>query len=160
MAFAYGTQIATGPGTARPIETFAVDDPVLAASLRAGQLEWTERTVEFSNGVPPGKQAMMVRLVWGDGDDELVVTPDQLFLLAGGLLGPADRLLAGDQLIRADGEPAVLRAIEVGEWLGGIHDIATSLRFEGIDNHLISAMGIVAADFTLEIGHPSGATQP
>ena len=160
MAFGYGTRIETGPGIVRPIETLAVGDAVLAASLRAGQLEWTERTVEFSNGVPPGNQTMMVVLSWDVGEEQLVVTRDQPFLLAGGTITRAERLAPGDQLVRADGKPAVLRQVALGNFLGGIHDIATSRRFDGIDNHLISATGIVAGDYALQIGDPSGAARP
>ncbi|MEA3062806.1 MAG: hypothetical protein QOJ94_2587 [Sphingomonadales bacterium] len=157
MSFAFGTAIESPDGP-RAIEDYAVGDRVMAASEDGSSWAWAPREVAFSSGTGPGGgQSEMVYLRFGDGV-ELVVTPDQPLLVAGGKLQTADRLVPGaDSLVAADGRLLPIAQVSLGQFDGGVHAIATaiggaSLDWDGsLDGHLLNAVGAICGDFILQI---------
>jgi hypothetical protein len=100
----------------------------------------------------------MVFIHFGAGGS-LIVTPDQPMLIAGGKLQTADRLVPGiDTLVAADGGALPILATSIGQFDGGIQDIATgigaSLDWDGgLDGHLLNCAGAICGDFVLQIRH-------
>ena len=151
--FAYGTPIATPDGL-RAVETFAKGDQILVASKAAnGALTWGVDQVEFSSGTGPNSsQGGMVHLRFG-GDKLLVSTADQVFMLEGGKLVQAGRVIPGtDRLMLADGSSADIDEARIGTYGNGVHHIATTLRWDDtIDGHLLNANGVVGGDYLLQL---------
>ncbi|WP_338551343.1 Hint domain-containing protein [Paenibacillus sp. KS-LC4] len=154
--FAHGTQIGTPEGHTA-IEKFSVGDKVITASLQQSeqglQLEWKKAKVNFSNGTgPQSHQPAMVYIRFG-GHGSIVVTPDHLFLMPSGKLKRADRLVPGrDLLISYNATEVQIDEISIGEYVGGVHHIATDASFDGrLDGHLLLSEGLVSGDFNLQI---------
>ncbi|HYF32995.1 MAG TPA: Ig-like domain-containing protein [Chitinophagaceae bacterium] len=152
--YANGTRIAIPTGF-RAIEYFQTGDAVLTASYSSkdNKLSWMPATVKFSMGTgDDGHQSNMVYLHYGDDDRQIIVTPDQLFLLTTGELCRADRLVPGaDQLMNEWGKPVDIHEISIGEYNGGVHHISTSTEYSNnIDGHLLLSEGVVTGDFLLQ----------
>ena len=161
MAFAADTQVALPGGASRPIGATRVGDQVLAAAGSGAHWAWTPQTVVASMGTAAA-DSLMVGITLADGR-QLVVTPNQLFMLVGGLLIPADQLRPGtDTLLGADGQPQGLTAVSMGEYGGAIQAIAVaSQSWNGsLDNHLINASGLIGGDYVLEVNQASPQMTP
>lgn len=158
MCFAWGTPIAVptsaiSPEGFKPIEQFAVGDPVMVADA---DLNWYSLPVEYSNGT--GTDAFLNLLLavgyeLGGEPQSLLVTPNNLFLMPDGKLKRADRLVPGtDRLVLADKTTTPVKALAVGRYKKGVHHIATSLTTAtSVDGHLLNAHGVVSADYALQI---------
>ncbi|MFC4304503.1 Hint domain-containing protein [Cohnella boryungensis] len=148
MCYLWGTKIGIQNGV-RAIESFQTGDQVLAAG---SSLSWTTAKIQFSNGTGPEGHQPMVCIRYGDAGT-LIVTPDHPFLLPSGNLKRASRLVpGGDRLVSASGLPVEIHELSVGEFVGGVHNIAASYSFTGsMDGHLLQSEGIVSGDFTLQI---------
>ena len=157
--FAWHTPIAVPAGDPKPIQTFVIGDPVLAAGT---DLRWTPYAVEFSEGIPPGedygKTMFSVYFQLPTGVTSLVVTADHVFLLADGSLKRTEALVPGtDQLMSAEGEPVNLLALETGGWFGGVHHIATGEAVASdVKGHLLNSKGIVTGDWALQMADIEG----
>ncbi|UZT98059.1 Hint domain-containing protein [Chryseobacterium fluminis] len=150
--YANGTKIAIPTGF-KTIEYFQTGDEVLTASLATGSLKWNTGKVAYSMGTgPDGHQSAMVYMHFGEDDRQIIVTPDQLFLMSTGKLKRSDRLVPGvDELVNEWGEAVPIHEISIGEYIGGVHHISTAAAFDGvIDGHLLLSEGVVSGDFTLQ----------
>ena len=89
------------------------------------------------------------------GNAELICTLDELFLLANGNFKQASQLTLRDTLVAPNGQNVPINAIKLAEYSGGIHHIATTLKFDGNPNgHLLHSNGVVTGDYTLQIHAP------
>jgi len=145
---ALGTLVAV-PGGFRTIESIQVGDQVLAAGT---DLKWTTYAVQFSDGTAPGT-ANPVIVYLRCGDIQAIATPDHLFLLPDKTLKRADRLIPGDELISPDGLSIPIDSVSLGEFIGGIHAIATSVQKPdgNLNGHLIATNGLVSGDYAAQI---------
>jgi hypothetical protein len=149
MCYLWGTKIGIQNGV-RTIESFQTGDQVLAAG---SCLSWTTTKIQFSSGTSPeSHQPAMVCIRYGDAGT-LIVTPDHPFLLPSGKLKRASRLVLGaDRLVSTSGLPVEIHELSVGEYVGGVHNIASNHSFTGsMDGHLLQSEGIVSGDFTLQM---------
>ena len=156
--YAWGTPIATPDGE-KAIETFERGDQVSVASIDSSggtiKLSWGAKPVEFSDGTPPLPRSeqypYMVFVHYGE-DKHMICTLDQLFLLTNGKLKQAANLTINDKLVGADGSEVGINAVQLAEYGGGLHHIATSLEFDGnMDGHLLNSNGVVTGDYTLQV---------
>ncbi|CAN7145276.1 hypothetical protein LJR230_000020 [Trinickia sp. LjRoot230] len=162
--FAYDTRVAISTGEVRYIQNFEEGDPVYVASIdQAGSrlgITWNQRPVVMSAGTGGGSQEMV--LVHYGADGEIIVTPDHLFLVPEGKLIRADRLRAGDVLVADDGASVTAYDVQLGLYTGGIHHISAEFTPGAIslDGHLLSANGLVTADYILQISQGLDDVQP
>lgn len=153
--FAFGTPIAVSEFQFKPIEELRVGDDVMAADTNGTGLTWRKQKVCMSSGTrQKSDQQEMIEIRYGK-NKVLVVTPNHLFLIAGGKLKRANCLVSGqDQLIDDKGNAVLITQIFYGVIEGGVHHIATSLNPSRESNgHLLNSNGIVSADFALEVGY-------
>ena len=153
---AWGTEILIPDNQVKVIQDFVIGDPVMACGP---DLKWEQKTVLFSDGTTAySRQPMMLHLVYGKEDQELVVTMDHLFLVPGDKLKRADKLIVGqDFLISPEGEKVEIHSISVGVYQGGVHHIATSTgKPESLDGHLLDSQGVVSADYAVQIYYQHG----
>lgn len=165
--FASQTPVAA-PAGFRAIEDFAIGDEVLAAAKSGGGWSWTPQTVQFSSGSPASAGMggnLMLSVVYG-GEQVLIATANELFLLPDGKLKRADQLVPGtDSLVGEDGSSVAIDRILTGNYTGGVHHIATQVvsyrDFNGsIDNHLINANGVVVGDYLLQMFQDTDKMKP
>lgn len=151
---AFGTPVQIDADRYEAIEKIVVGDYVLAAGTN---LVWQRAKVEFSQGTSSESlQPFTVLLTYGD--TALAVTSDHLFMLDGGRLKRADRLVKGDRLTASDGSPVEVQSVHIGDYMAGFHHIATKKEIpqENLDGHLINTNGVVSADYIVQIFHRSG----
>jgi hypothetical protein len=151
--FAWGTRVAVAGGQTREIQEVGVGETILTGSLdlSAGiQLEWTERTVVFSDGTSPTPEQIVILVRYGE-QGEITVTADQPFLLANGTLKRADRLTLEDRLVDEAGQEVELKAVWLGKLDVGLHNIAADTEGTTLDGHLIAVNGVVAGDHTVRV---------
>ncbi len=150
MGLAYGTATATPNGT-KPIQNCGIGDQVLAGSPNgSGGFNWTPVEVQFSSGVPDGRTPMIfIRF----GENRIICTPNQPFLMPDGKVKRAERLIPGvDRLVNAEGKPVEISDIVRGDYTRGVHGIATDIRLIGsLDHHLLITEGVVTGDYCAEI---------
>ena len=152
--FASSTPIAVSAGQSR-ISDINVGDNVLALSGKT----WSPQRVVFSSGTASGTN-IMVYITYGSGSSPstLIVSPDHVFLLSSGKLVTAQMLVPGaQQLMRHDLTPVPILTVSLGNYNGGIHDIATTYSPTNVttDNHLIDSNGVVSGDFFLQLYFPN-----
>ena len=131
---------------------FTVGDRVMALDP-AGS--WTEAEVRFSNGTGSGDNTAVPYAIFvalGNGSN-LIVTADHPFLLHTGQLQIASRLAPDDRLLDQDQNPIEIVSLEYGEYVGGIHNISTSVGPPGEDlsGHLINTAGVVSGDYYAQL---------
>jgi hypothetical protein len=133
----------------------AVGSEVRTASLDTeGKPEWTTAPVTFSAGVASLARSDMVRISHGEEPVDMVSNPDRVFALASGKLVRAAQLTPEDTLMGEDGSPVKINRVAVGDYKGGIHQIAAGDAWNGsADGHLLLASGVVTGDFTLQINY-------
>lgn len=154
MVFAWNTQIESPEG-ARPVQDYAIGDAVMTASAAGtGGWAWARSSVVFSEGTGPGsQQPAMVYIHFGEMGG-LVVTPDQLLMLAGGRLIRANLLVPGsDSLAGAEGGAFPIEMVSIGMYVGGVQGIATGdMQWNGgLDGHLLNCMGVIGGDYVLQV---------
>ncbi len=165
--YAWDTKIAISEEAVRVIQEFEVGDEVLAASVdvkgNALHVRWQKRRVVMSSGTGPNSHGQEMIIVQYGEDGEIIVTPDQLFLLPDGKLLRADRLRFDDHLVDQDGKTVNVHAVTLGLHKGGIHHISTEfdpnipITKEG---HLLSSNGVITADFILQISQGTQEVAP
>jgi hypothetical protein len=143
--------MAAGSKAAHEIE---VGETVRVA-LDGALTRWSERAVAFSAGVGADPANPMIEVDFGDSASPgtILATRNQLFLMPGGVLKRAARLVAGrDMLMRADGGTAAVIALRATQALRGVHQIATSIDpASELAGHLIVLDGIVCGDYALQV---------
>jgi hypothetical protein len=148
--------IAVDRTTFKPVHEFSVGDKVLVAT-KPDLSAWEQVPVAFSAGTGPGSDSPTIHIRYGDPGrpEALIVSAGQLFLVAGGKLKQAARLVAGqDQLVGADGS-----AVPIVDLIGGIaadtlHRIATSTGpATSLAGHLMLVNGVVCGDYALQLGN-------
>ncbi|MEA2878471.1 MAG: hypothetical protein QOF14_3667 [Hyphomicrobiales bacterium] len=153
MALAHGTLIATPQGGVQ-IERLAKGDVALFGSAAGSGLPhatWGPRPVEFSAGTPPGSPSQAIYLQFG-ATQRLICTFDQVLLQDDGRLSLASELTPEGGLVDGQGQRVSIQEVSVGLFSGGVHHIASSMKFDpSIDGHLLIAGGIVAGDYTLQL---------
>ena len=116
---------------------------------------WTETTVKFSSGTGEGDGNTVpyaIFLVLNNGTN-LIVTADHPFLLSDDSLQVACRLSLSDKLTDENLNPVEITHVGFGEYVGGIHNISTSVgpEGEGIEGHLINTGGIISGDYYAQL---------
>ena len=143
--------MAAAPDGVKALDQLQEGDEILTGSFKNKKITWRPGTVAFSGGTDErSSQSSMVYIHFDHS--KVVATPDQLFLLSTGELCRADRLVPGaDKLLNASGDPINILAISMGEYNGGVHQVAAATAFHGdIDGHLLLWGGVVAGDFLLQ----------
>lgn len=160
--YAYGTKIAVSETETKNVETFFPGDKVLAGSLAITKgkklaLNWDKATVVYSMGSGPmgtGEHAVNDVLVisYGKGQ-EIICTPDQVFLLSTGKLKYAHQLnLIDNALTAPDGSAVKINSITRMKYKGGIHHISTSAKpTKNPNGNLLNSNGVVTGDYSLQI---------
>jgi hypothetical protein len=148
--------VAVDHTTFKPIHEFSVGDTVLVAT-KPDLSAWEQVPVAFSSGTGPGSDSPTIQIRYGDPShpDVIITSSGQLFLVVGGKLKQASRLVAGrDQLVGADGA-----AVPIIDLIGGIaadtlHRIATSTGpATSLAGHLMVANGVMCGDYALQLGN-------
>jgi len=156
---AYGTKVIVPANNPQhyqvmPIEQINPGNRVYALEAEGDDnAVWKSNPVKFSSGVGPGIGSMMMYIRYGtEGQNEIIVTLDHVFLLSDLKLKRADRLTPDDTLINYKGEPVPIRNIMIGQYSGGIHQISTSDTMEKTwEKHLIITGDLVSGDYMLQI---------
>lgn len=159
MSLANDTQI-NCPGTERPIRELSIGDEVMAADInvREGkvQLSWLAKTVMFSSGTSAGEISTMIFIRHDPvgKNTQIIVSTDQVFLLANGKLIRARDLAPGShQLVSANGEAVNIQEVKMGNYSRGINDFGLGMGpVTDPNGHLILAGGVVAGDYCLQLG--------
>lgn len=150
------TAVAVDRTTFKAINEFAVGDKVLVAT-KPDLSAWEQAPVAFSSGTGPGSDSPTIQVRYGDPNqpETLIVAGRQLFLLAGGKLKQASRLVAGqDQLVRADGSATPIIDVLGGIAADTLHCIATSTEpATRLAGHLMVVNGVVCGDYALQLGN-------
>jgi hypothetical protein len=147
MAFANDTIVLTPDGD-KKISTIKVDNKVQA---RLDDESWETRTVDFSAGTLAKTTA--ITILFGN-QQEVIVTPNQLFLVSEELLKAAKDLEITDTLMDQSGAAVKILQISTGKYAGGIHSIALYEHpTANTDGHLILCNGVVAGAYELEMGY-------
>lgn len=158
MAFANGTPVNINATAQQAIESITLGDKVFAADY-SNASQWSQQAVSFSQGTSPGGQhfsMVFIRYTLQGNPGEIIVTLDQPFLLSTKQLKQAGHLIPGDKLVSATGQAAEILEIAVGEFAGGVHEIAITTDAPG---HWIVASGVVCGDFEMQI-HPQPDNSP
>ncbi|WP_448701703.1 hypothetical protein ACFGVR_05680 [Mucilaginibacter sp. AW1-3] len=155
MAFANGTPVSINGTEYKAIQDFLVGDKVYAADYNSAT-QWSQQTIQFSNGTSGGLQPLMIyiRYMQQGNPGEIIVTPDQPFLLDTKQLIQADKLTPGDKLVSVTGQPVDILQIVLGQFTGGVHDISITIGSKD-PGHWIAAAGLVCGDFAMQINQQS-----
>ena len=148
--FALNTPISIGKNQEKVIQDFVNGDEVLAAGI---DLNWIKKKVKFSQGTKGNsKQPFTIYIEFGD-EQYLIVTSDHLFLMPDGSLKRADKLTTEDNLVSPNGDSIHINGVEIGDFYGGFHHIATDTTKpdKNLDGHLIIANGVVSADYAVQL---------
>lgn len=149
---AFDTPVGTPKGTIK-VQDIKVDETeVLAAGL---DLNWQPTVVGQWSVASPGKtvHVIYVRYQTQDGEKEIIVTRDQLFLTVHGKLVPADKLAPRDELTDRDGQAVQILSIGWGTYDGEFYELATEMAppDKEFTNHLILTNEVVTADFAVQM---------
>ena len=150
-----GTLVLMADARTKAIRDIEVGEQVLAGSLDTdGQVVWRGVVVGFSQGSGDnGEQPQMVYIAFGSqGDQDFICTMDQPLMLPDGKMTTAGKLRPGQQLMGHDGKPMDVRLVSVGAYKGPVHHIGIGAEWNGeVDQHLMSAAGVVVGDWDLQI---------
>ncbi|MBE9246548.1 hypothetical protein IQ223_19225 [Microcystis aeruginosa LEGE 00239] len=151
---ALDTPVQAGDGNFRAIQDFKVGDKILACGK---DLAFQEKEIVFSQGTSrDSRQPFSVFLAYAD--TALIVTSDHLFLMPDGTLKRADRLSVNDDLVKSDGSPVRISSVDIGEFIGGFHHVATSTDSppSDLEGRLLNTNGIISADYSTQLFYRSG----
>jgi hypothetical protein len=154
--FANSTPVAFDKDHYKPIIEFEVNVDMVYVADDVSLKSWSQRRVLFSAGAgDAGAANMMLKVSYGEGADKdyLLVNRGQIFLLPDRTLKPASALVPGvDSVVKADGTPLPVIALEAGIFKKGMHHVATSVGAATSPNgHLLLAKGIVCGDWALQV---------
>lgn len=173
--FAYNTPIEAAPGQFVLVQDIVANvDHILAGAYQKGSLApiWEERVVNYSSGfsASPGEPELEFDYMYyvtyqvEDGSQPpqyMIVTVDHLFLRPDGKVTPVQFLAPDDRLVNAHGGFSIVSFVIPARYKGGLHHVS----FDGFDNktlkyHLISANGVVTADYSVQLAYSSGDLNP
>lgn len=171
--FAYNTPIEAKPGEYMLVQDIVQDvDSILAGSYKKNQVQWTERVVDYSAGIGPsagGEPLEFSNMFYvsyqhdeeGSAPQFIVTTVDHLFLMPNGKVKPVQYLKPGDKMVSSHGGLSTVQFAVVAGYRGGLHH----LFFDGfnnktLDDHLISANGVVCADYSVQLRYSNGSLNP
>ena len=113
--FAWDTPIAVDGSTFKRVQDIKAGDAVYACDTT---LQWHRETLEWAYGLGPAEIGphTMIWVVYNLGGKaaSLVVSSDIVFLLSNGKTKKAIRLIPGEKLKGADGNPAEVKTLMVG----------------------------------------------
>lgn len=149
---AFDTPVAVSAGQTKAIQTFKLEDPVLAYDPSGAA---QQRSVAFSDGTnATSVQPEMAYVSFKTGTEErtVTVTLNHTFLLAATRkLIQAQMLNAGMELLLADGATTSVTKLEIKSYTGGVWNIATAIgKPANLDGHLIDTDGILSGDFAVQ----------
>lgn len=155
MTFAYQTQIAIPDGQKR-IQDIQVGNMILVCSILKDsawgvRISWSEKAVEMiENGSVP--RPVMIYHLLLDGNQEIVCSANQPFLLTDGKYVKAEKLKLSDQLVSYEGEHLSLKMISLGSYEGKLYDLAADSHWTGNpDGHLLLTNGVIAGDYMMQM---------
>ncbi|MFD1836861.1 hypothetical protein [Paracidovorax cattleyae] len=162
--FGQDTPIEVSPNNFVPVRDIAQNDLVLSGFQKEGGIEWQQRDIALSSGFNAqiGFDIMYYVHYLLDTDSQGVfVTRDHLFLLPSGKVKPVQYLTPRDRLARPHGAPVEVVLVVLAKYQGGVHHLA----FGGFDNttldgHLLSAHGVVSADFAVQLAFSCNQLNP
>jgi len=158
--FAFGTQVAT-PSGAASIEKMQVGDPVLAfsARLESGKIILSSKDAKVLYSAGSNNYHITANMIYIDLNNDtrggIICSPDQPFLLSNGKYARAQNLYPGQSLVDKDGNAVEIALVSIGQYIGGIHGIATDTPGLGPDGHLLLCNGVVMGDYAFQIGFNS-----
>lgn len=153
MSFANETPINVNATSQKAIQNFLVGDKIFAAGYDNAS-QWSEQTVKFSAGTSDDSESVMVyiRFMEQNNEGEIIVTPDQPFLLSTKEIKRANRLIPGvDLLLSATGSTLQILDLHIGGYRGRVHNVAINGSHKG---DWIVAAGIICGDYTIELYQP------
>lgn len=158
--FASFTPIEVTPGEFVAIRDIDTEDLVLAGAQTAGGMTWAPSPVVLSNGIGPNLEFDFIYYVQYEIDgvgQQVLATIDHMFLMENGKVKPVQYLVPGDQIRRPGGGTASVAFVVVAKYVGGLHHIAfADFDNKTLDGHLVSANGIVAADYAVQLAYSAG----
>jgi hypothetical protein len=173
--FAYNTPIEASLGEFVMVQDIVANiDEILAGSYAQGDSapNWQERLVDYSSGINagPGEPELEFDYMFyityqvEDGSQapqSMIVTVDHMFLRPNGKVTPVQYLAPNDKIVSAHGGFADVRFVVPARYKGGLHHIM----FDGfdnktLDNHLLSANGVVTADYSVQLAYSTGNLNP
>ena len=148
---AYNTPVAVTATTTAAIQSFELNDPVLARDNGV----WVEKEVKFSDGTAPDTmQPEMCHITYKE-DEELkiiVVTLDHTFLTADNKLIRARQLKKSDSIQAADGSMTEILEYNIKSYIGGVWNIATSHDMpSSLEGHLLNTQGLISGDYAVQL---------
>jgi hypothetical protein len=173
--FAYNTPIEASLGEYVMVQDIVANvDEILAGSYAQGDStpNWQERLVDYSSGISagPGEAELEFDYMFyityqaEDGSQapqSMIVTVDHMFLRPNGKVTPVQYLAPNDKIVASHGGLADVRFVVPARYKGGLHHIM----FDGfdnttLDNHLLSANGVVTADYSVQLAYSTGNLNP
>lgn len=173
--FAYNTPIEAAVGDYVMVQDIVADvDQILAGSYKDGDAapNWKQRVVDYSAGISAGAGEAELEFDYmyyiayqvEDGSEPpqfILTTVDHLFLRPNGKVTPVQYLAADDLLVSSHGGFSRVMFVVPARYKGGLHH----LTFDGfdnktLDNHLLSANGVVTADYSVQLAYSNGNINP
>ncbi|MEO7177597.1 MAG: hypothetical protein ABIW83_02025 [Allosphingosinicella sp.] len=173
--FAYDTPIEMSPNEFVMVQDIVADvDEILAGSYSAagGPPAWVPRVVDYSDGISagPGEAELEFDYMYyvtyqvEDGSAPpqfMITTVDHLFLRPDGRVTPVQYLAPDDTIVSAHGGLSTVRFVVPARYRGGLHHLSFSgFTNETLDGHLLSANGVVTADYSVQLAYSSGDLNP
>ncbi|MEO7177596.1 MAG: hypothetical protein ABIW83_02020 [Allosphingosinicella sp.] len=148
-------------------------DRILAGRYRAGDEapSWDSRIVDHSVGIVAGGAEgepafdyiyyLAYQAVDEDEPRAIVGTRDQLFLRLSGKVTPIQHLRPGDELVGARGGVSRVTFTVPSHYRGALHQLVfAGFDNETLDGHLLSANGVVTADYSVQLACSTGEINP
>jgi hypothetical protein len=171
----YNVPIETAEGEHAMAQDIAAGaDPILAGSYRAvdGAMAWAPRIVDHSAGIAAGEDEAELEFDYmyylayrtEDGSEParfILATVDHLFLRPSGKVTPIQHLAPGDALVGAHGGSSRVQFVVPARYKGAFHQLAfDGFANETLDGHLLSANGVVTADYSVQLAYSNGELDP
>jgi hypothetical protein len=150
---AFGTPVLVSATQSQVIESFTLNDPVLAFDPTGSS---QQRSVAFSDGTSATSvqpEMAYVTAMIGTAEHTVTVTLNHTFLLASTRkLIQAQMLMPGMDIVLANGGTAPVAKLEIKSYTGGVWNIATAIgKPANLDGHLIATNGILSGDFAVQL---------
>lgn len=173
--FAYDTPIEAAVGEYVMVQDIVAQvDQILAGSYSEGASapNWEQRVVDYSAGISAGAGEAELEFDYmyylayqvEDGSTPpqfIITTVDHLFLRPNGKVTPIQYLVPDDKLVNSHGGVSNVIFVVPATYKGGLHHLTfDGFNNETLDNHLISANGVVTADYSVQLAYSNGDLNP
>jgi hypothetical protein len=173
--FAYDTPIEASKGEYVMVQDIVANvDEILSGSYKAGDAGpvWERRVCEYSAGIhaSPGEDELEFDYMYyiayqvEDGSQPpqfILTTIDHLFLRPNGKVTPVQLLAPDDVIVSSHGGFSRVRFVVPAKYKGGLHHLTfAGFDNETLDSHLISANGVVTADYSVQLAYSNGTINP